>query len=252
MLVMARSVVVADCSEVSPLTVMFDEKSALRVVVEPPNIVSPVAWVPAPIVEDASAYRPLSNPTRVEVETELDVPNVSTSQENEPPPPLSSSVPQITLPDESVCRSALDAEQSSVAMLRPLPSMTRPLIVDDAVVASMLVTCIPAAKVDVAAVPCTTRNPVVVAPPNIVSPPACVPSPMVEDARENSDPSVARPLVSSVVTPEIAPAVTSHESDAISIWSPPSPMVSVPVVVSVPEIELEPMTPPLSVSASLT
>jgi len=93
---------------------------------------------------------------------------------------------------------------------------------------------------------------VVVDPPKIVSPPACVPSPMVEEACDNREFSVARPLVVSVVTPEIAPLVTSHVSDDMSMRSPPSPMVRVPVVVSVPEIELEPITPPLSVSASLT
>jgi len=209
--------------------------------------------VPVPPMASVLAEKSVDEaPAKKKSGVDVDTPSSNKVHEKLPEPPESSSVPQMRFPDESVCRSELDAEQSSVAMLRPLPSMTRPLIVDVAAVASMLVTCIPAAKVDDAAVPCTTRNPVVVAPPKIVSPVACPPAPMVEDAAESMPVRVARPLVVSVVTPVIAPLVTSHESLAMSILSPPSPIVRVAVVVSVPDIELEPITPPEIVRASLT
>ena len=73
---------------------------------------------------------------------------------------------------------------------------------------------------------------------------------MVEEAVER------RPEV--VVSPdevteakEAAPAeVTSQLLASITMLSPLSPMVRVPVVVSVPEMLLEPMVPPLMVSAS--
>ena len=45
---------------------------------------------------------------------------------------------------------------------------------------------------DDVAVPCTTRYPVVVAPPLIVSPPAWVPAPIVEDADEMRPPVKVR------------------------------------------------------------
>ena len=46
--------------------------------------------------------------------------------------------------------------------------------------------------------------------------------------------NVARPVFVNVVTPLMAPFVTSQVSEAISILSPPSPMVRVAVVVQVP------------------
>ncbi len=55
-----------------------------------------------------------------------------------------------------------------------------------------------------------------------------------------------------VVIPEKAPAVTSQVLESMLMASPLSPMVRVPVVVRVPEMELDPMTPPLMVSASVT
>ena len=66
--------------------------------------------------------------------------------------------------------------------------MTRsPFTVDDAVVASNRVRLTPLVNVDVP-LPCTMRLPVVVAPPKMVRPPACVPDPMVDEARERSPP----------------------------------------------------------------
>ena len=44
--------------------------------------------------------------------------------------------------------------------------------------------------------PCTTRLPVVVAPPDMVRPVACVPPPIVEDAVARSDLSQVRPALS--------------------------------------------------------
>ena len=63
---------------------------------------------------------------------------------------------------------------------------------------------------------------------------------------------VATPETVSEVNPLAAPLVTSHVSEAISILSPPSPRVSVPVVVSVPDMLLAPMVPPDTVIASAT
>ena len=42
-------------------------KYALPVVVAPPDMVSPPVCVPLPMVDDASAYKPLVKPMRVEV-----------------------------------------------------------------------------------------------------------------------------------------------------------------------------------------
>ena len=74
----------------------------------------------------------------------------------------------------------------------------------------------------------------------------------VEEPLERMLPKVPSPDAERVVIPVNAPLVTSHESELTLMVSPPSPMVRVPVVVSVPEIELLPMTPPESVSASDT
>ena len=62
--------------------------------------------------------------------------------------------------------------------------MRSPFIVDDAVVVSRRVRLTPFAKVEVPA-PCTMRFPVVVAPPEMVRPPAWVPAPIVVDAVES-------------------------------------------------------------------
>ena len=55
------------------------------------------------------------------------------------------------------------------------------------------------------------------------------------------------------VTPVMAPPeLTSQLLELITMASPPSPMVRVPVVVKVPEMLLEPMVPPDTVRASAT
>ena len=74
----------------------------------------------------------------------------------------------------------------------------------------------------------------------------------VEDAVERNPLSVASPEVFKVVMPVNAPLVTSHESEFTLIVSLPSPIVSEPVVVSVPEMLFDPITPPESVRASDT
>ena len=51
--------------------------------------------------------------------------------------------------------------------------------------------------------------------------------------------------------PENTPAETSHVEESTLMTSPPSPRVSVPVVVSVPLMLLLAMTPPESVRASV-
>jgi hypothetical protein len=77
----------------------------------------------------------------------------------------------------------------------------------------------------------------------------------VEEAVARRFPKVPRPEAVRVVKPEKAPLVTSHESELMLMVSPPSPRVSEPVVVKVPEMELLPMVPPsmvmlLSIPAS--
>jgi len=74
----------------------------------------------------------------------------------------------------------------------------------------------------------------------------------VEEPVERRLPTVAKPLPMNVVTPEIAPFVTSHVSESMSMRSPLSPMVRVAVVVHVPSTLLEDSVPPLTVSASAT
>ena len=76
----------------------------------------------------------------------------------------------MTLPEASVFMML----EARVDMVRPADDSLSPLIVDVAVppVVSIAVADIPAEKVDDALVPCTTRKPVVVAPPKMVSPPA--------------------------------------------------------------------------------
>ena len=75
----------------------------------------------------------------------------------------------------------------------------------------------------------------------------------VVDAYGNVFASVAVEVIAPerarVVTPENAPDVTSHELELTLMMSPPSPRVRVPVVVCVPEMELAPMTPPVTVRA---
>ena len=106
------------------------------------------------------------------------------------------------------------------------------------------------ARFVVVAFPCTRRFPVVVAPPKMVRPVMAVPPPMVEDAVERSPEVVVSPADVSVANDPAPPEVTSQLLASITMLSPLSPIVSVPVVVSVPEMEFEEMTPPLSVSAS--
>src|SRR3990167_7703857 len=67
-----------------------------------------------------------------------------------------------------------------------------------------------------------------------------------------SEPEVTRPLAVSVVMPLKAPLVTSQESEAMLMVSPPSPMVKEPVVVQVEpeEMVLLPIVPPETVMAS--
>jgi hypothetical protein len=64
---------------------------------------------------------------------------------------------------------------------------------------------------------------------------------------------VDEPDTEMLVTPVKAPLVTSHELEFTSIWSPPSPIVSVPAVDQVaPEaMVFEPIVPPVTVSASV-
>src|SRR3989344_3851166 len=66
-----------------------------------------------------------------------------------------------------------------------------------------------------------------------------------------SEPEVTRPLAVSVVMPLKAPLVTSQESEAMLMVSPPSPMVKEPVVVQVEpeEMVLLPIVPPETVMA---
>lgn len=72
----------------------------------------------------------------------------------------------------------------------------------------------------------------------------------VDDPVARRLPNEPRPEAVSVVTPVNAPEVTSHELELMSMVSPPSPIVSEPVVVSVPEMLFDPIVPPESVSAS--
>src|ERR1700749_2734485 len=73
----------------------------------------------------------------------------------------------------------------------------------------------PLAKVEVA-VPSTERNPVVVAPPLMVSPPFCAPLPIVEDARESRPPlSVERPLTEKLPLP--SSSTLRHAGDAYEV-----------------------------------
>ena len=57
--------------------------------------------------------------------------------------------------------------------------------------------CMPPVKVDVP-VPCTTRYPVVVAPPLTVSPLACTPEPFVEEAVERMPPGMVMRVFASM------------------------------------------------------
>src|SRR5665213_749076 len=90
------------------------------------------------------------------------------------------------------------------------------LAVDDAAddVRLRVVACRPAEKVEVA-VPCIVRNPVVVAPPEIVSPVACPPAPTVEEA------SARNPLVN-VERPETAnvPVAVMFEAVRVPLKKP--------------------------------
>src|SRR5665213_1278315 len=89
------------------------------------------------------------------------------------------------------------------------------LAVDDAAddVRLRVVACRPDEKVEVA-LPCTVRKPVVVAPPEMVSPVACPPAPTVEEASARNPPV----SMESPVTPSVEVAVIAPPKKALPEW----------------------------------
>src|SRR3989344_1501892 len=139
-------------------------------------------WSPAlPNRTVVDAWNPAVRSSGVPVEFVVAPKAVVLVNENAAPLPVAS-VPQTMLPDASVSNASLQEMREET--VNPPEDTRSPRIVDvaDPPVVSMDVADSPAANVDVAAVPCTTRKPVVVAPPEMVRPVVCVAPPIVDEA----------------------------------------------------------------------